>query len=83
VRTVLLTTAETNESFQRRMDLLARQLLSFERIASVSMDMDRLAGAIVKCTLTIVEAPPPTPIGPDARLAGGRFSGRGARGGRN
>lgn len=81
VRTVLPGT-ETNAEFQERMHLMARQLFGMGGVASVSMDFDRIDGSIVKATVTIVEAPRPAPIAPDSRPAGGRFGGRGGRGGR-
>ena len=83
VRTILPMEIETNEAFERRMHGLALQLLSRPEIHSVSTYIDMVDGANVKCTVTIVEAPRPAPFTPDTRPAGGRFSDRGRRGGRN
>jgi hypothetical protein len=83
LRTVLPHPAETNEAFETRMDLMCRQLLGMYGVASVSIEFERSDGALVKATVSVVEAPRVAPIRPDRRLAGGRFCGpRGSRGGR-
>lgn len=82
IRTILPMEIETNEQFEQRMHGLALQLLARPEIHSVSTYIDMVDGSNVKCTVTIVEAPRPAPIAPDHRPAGGRFSQRGARGGR-
>ena len=82
VRTILPMEGESNAAFELRMHGLALQLLARAEIYSVSTDIDRMNGSHVKCTITIVEAPRAAPIAPDHRPAGGRWSGRGVRGGR-
>lgn len=83
VRTIHPGDDETNEAFERRMDLLCRQLLGMGGIASVSVDVNRSRGAIVEAIVSIVECPRAAPIAPDKRPAGGRWDGpRGRRGGR-
>ena len=83
VRTVHPGDDETNEAFERRMDLLCRQLLGMGGIASVTVDVNRSRGAIVEAIVSIVESPRAAPIAPDKRPAGGRWDGpRGRRGGR-
>lgn len=82
VRTIRPGAHETNEGFEQRMDLMARQLLALPGIASVSLELERMRGAIVQAIVSVAEHPQPAPIVPDSRPAGGRFGGpRGARGG--
>jgi len=81
VRTIRPHPAETNEGFETRMDLMARQLGGMAGIASVTMELERVNGALVLATVSVVESPRPAPIQPDRRPAGGRFVGmRGVRG---
>ena len=83
MRTIRPGAHETNETFEQRMDLMARQLLALPGIASVSLELERARGAIVQAIVSVVEHPQPAPIAPDPRPAGGRFGGpRGSRGGR-
>src|SRR5262245_3955189 len=56
VRTVHPADDETNEAFERRMDLLCRQLLGMGGIASVSVDVNRSRGAIVEAIVSVVES---------------------------
>ena len=79
-RTILPHAAETNEQFERRMDIMARGILAMAGVDAVELHMDVSSGAITRCTVTITEAPRPAPIARDARPAGGRFGGRGVRG---
>jgi hypothetical protein len=81
VRTLLPEDGESNEAFERRMDDLAREYLSIESTQSVTMNLERRAGSIVRCTIVFSSDPYPLPLAADVRAAGGRFgSVRGARG---
>jgi hypothetical protein len=83
VRTLLPGPHESNEAFELRMDLLCRQLLGMSGIAQVTLQLERVSGALVRATVTIAEEPRTAPIAGDLRGAGGRFDrARGARGSR-
>ncbi len=63
---------ESNGAFERRMDLLCRQLQAMQSVTVVLQTMNRRDGAIVECIVDATYAPTPEPIADDTRPAGGR-----------
>jgi hypothetical protein len=73
---------ETHAAFERRMDLMCRQLLAMQSVTDVRPTMERRDGAIVECIVDVTYTPTPEAIANDTRPAGGRADSRGVRGGR-